>query len=226
MPYGRPQPHERHPAASRRQSAKALTETTRVLGVIAAIRSSAVMKRSRGATIGSFTPSRSSIGFQVAYCTGNSPLAVMTSSPGFHVRRWATAATPVPAPAVTPTPSVPPQSFSRGTPESEWCFEENFVVPVMRKLVGFNLSFALRAGSREARLHGRRCLSMLHLQSSNHSFFQCRDTVPGCRVRCFTSRWICVTIQFVSWLTDIINIVRHFAIVKIYCAPHPDMTGG
>ena len=42
-----------------------------------------------------FTPWRSSKGFQVAYCSGNSPLAVIISSPGFHLRRWATAATPV-----------------------------------------------------------------------------------------------------------------------------------
>ena len=62
-----------------------LTETIRVLGVIAAIRSSALMNRSRGETIFSFSPSRSSIGFHAVYCSGNSPFAVMTSSPGFHV---------------------------------------------------------------------------------------------------------------------------------------------
>src|SRR5580704_14784559 len=59
------------------------------------------MKRSRGSTILNFTPWRSSMGFQVAYCSGNSPLAVITSSPGFHLRKWATAATPVLAPVVS-----------------------------------------------------------------------------------------------------------------------------
>src|SRR5438874_3825885 len=44
-----------------------LFRSIRVLGVIAAIRSSAVMNRSRGETIFSFRPSRSSIGFQPVY---------------------------------------------------------------------------------------------------------------------------------------------------------------
>ena len=91
-----------------------LTETIRVLGVSAAIRSSAVMNRSRGGTIFNFRPSRSSIGFHAVYCSGNSPLAVMTSSPGFHVRPYATAATPALAPVVRATSSgFPPISFAR-----------------------------------------------------------------------------------------------------------------
>src|SRR5260370_3246485 len=90
-----------------------LTETIRVLGVIAAIRSSAVMNRSRGATIFNFRPSRSSMGFQVVYCSGNSPFAVTTSSPCFHVRPYATAATPALAPLVSATSSdFPPISLA------------------------------------------------------------------------------------------------------------------
>src|SRR6267154_451813 len=93
-----------------------LTETTRVREVIAAIKSSAVINRSRGETIFNFTPSRSSIGFHVAYCSGNSPFAVMTSSPGFHVSAYATAATPALAPLVSATSSgFPPISFAMDT---------------------------------------------------------------------------------------------------------------
>jgi len=57
-----------------------LTETSRVRGVIAEIKSSAVINRSRGETIFSFSPSRSSIGFHVAYWRGNSPFAVTSTS--------------------------------------------------------------------------------------------------------------------------------------------------
>src|SRR5260370_603838 len=71
------------------------------------------MNRSRGETIFSFRPSRSSIGFQVVYCSGNSPFAAMTSSPGFHVTAYATAATPALAPLVSATSSgFPPISFA------------------------------------------------------------------------------------------------------------------
>src|SRR5690242_5695853 len=46
------------------------------------------------------TPSRSSMGFQVAYCSGNSRCTVMISSPRFHSRPYATTAAPV-APVLT-----------------------------------------------------------------------------------------------------------------------------
>ena len=52
----------------------------------AAMKSSAVRKRSRGEIIFSVMPSRCCIGFQVVYCSGNSAIAVSTSSPGFQVR--------------------------------------------------------------------------------------------------------------------------------------------
>jgi hypothetical protein len=71
---------------------------TALVSVIAAIKSSAEINLSRGATIFNFTPSRSSIGFHVVYSRGNSPFAVMTSSPGFHVSPYATAIAPALAP--------------------------------------------------------------------------------------------------------------------------------
>src|SRR6266403_4913 len=82
-----------------------LTETRRVLGVIAAIKSSAEINLSRGATIFNFNPSRSSIGLHVEHCKGNSPFAVTTSSPGFHVSPYATAIAPALAPLVSATSS-------------------------------------------------------------------------------------------------------------------------
>src|SRR6266404_6209585 len=90
-----------------------LTETSRVRGVSAATKSSAVINRPRGETIFSFKPSRSSIGFHVVYCSGNSPFAVITSSPGSQVRACATAATPALAPLVSAISSgFPPISFA------------------------------------------------------------------------------------------------------------------
>jgi len=89
----------------------------------------------------------------------------MTSSPGFHFRRWATAATPSAGSGRDRDFfRFGPNSFSRGRPNPNWCFEENGVVQVMRKLVGFNRVCTARRVTR-AWLHGRRCLSMLHLQS-------------------------------------------------------------
>src|SRR5467141_4040734 len=90
-----------------------LTETTRVLGVIAAIKSSAEINLSRGATIFNFNPSRSSIGLHVVHCRGNSPFAVTTSSPGFHANPYATAIAPALAPLVSATSSgFAPISFA------------------------------------------------------------------------------------------------------------------
>src|SRR5579862_6551107 len=61
----------------------------------------------------SLIPSRSSIGRHVAYCSGNSPLAVITSSPVFHSNPIATAIVPVLAPEVSATSSAfPPINFA------------------------------------------------------------------------------------------------------------------
>src|SRR5579863_4324266 len=90
-----------------------LTETSRVRGVSAATKSSAVWKAPLGLTMFSLIPSRSSIGRHVAYCSGNSPLAVTTSSPAFHSNPMATAAVPVLAPEVSATSSaLPPINFA------------------------------------------------------------------------------------------------------------------
>jgi len=71
------------------------------------------MNRSRGETIFSFKPSRSSIGFHAVYCNGNSPFAVMTSSPGFHVSAYATAATPALAAETLNAYSIWPENWAR-----------------------------------------------------------------------------------------------------------------
>jgi len=62
--------------------------------VSAAIKSSAVRKRSRGEIIFQRNAFALFIGFQVVYCRGNSEAAVRTSSPGFQVRPKATASMP------------------------------------------------------------------------------------------------------------------------------------
>src|SRR6267378_2351543 len=109
-----------------------LTETRRVFGVIAATKSSAEINLSRGATIFNFNPSRSSIGFHAVYCSGNSPLAVTISSPGFHASPYATAIAPALAPLVSAISSAfPPINFaidarmrfgtSKNVESSFWC---------------------------------------------------------------------------------------------------------
>src|SRR6266436_1978385 len=101
-----------------------LTDTTRVRGVIAAIKSSAVINRSRGEIIFSFKPSRSSIGFHVAYCSGNSPFAVKLRRPASTLAR-----TPLP-----PRPRslrwsaqflrIARQSVSRSTRGGGWALQK------------------------------------------------------------------------------------------------------
>src|SRR5579862_8315123 len=90
-----------------------LTDTSRVRGVSAAMKSSAVWKALLGLTMFSFIPSRSSIRRHVAYSSGNSPLAVITTSPAFHHNPIATAIVPVLAPEVSATSSAfPPINFA------------------------------------------------------------------------------------------------------------------
>jgi len=59
----------------------------------------------RGSTDFTFRPTRSSMGFHVVNCSGNSRTAVITSSPAFHSKAWATATAPALAPVVTATSS-------------------------------------------------------------------------------------------------------------------------
>src|ERR1051325_11393735 len=119
------------------------------------MRSSAVINRSRGAMTLSLTPSRSSMGFQVEYCSGNSRCTVMISSPRFHSRPYATTAAPALAPRDRDFLGFSSNHFRKSLSDSHWCLKLHAFVHPMWKLLRFERM--LDRADRNARHHRMCC---------------------------------------------------------------------
>ena len=114
-----------------------------------------MINRSRGAMTLSLTPSRSSMGFQVEYCSGNSRCTVMISSPRFHSRPYATTAAPALAPRDRDFLGFSSNHFRKRLSDSHWCLKLHAFVHPMWKLLRFERM--LDRTDRNARHHRMCC---------------------------------------------------------------------